>query len=163
MHEREFIERETITGRRRTAWRAVVVAAVLVVGTLPADAALTREACLAKKLAAWGTYQKCQATERAKAVRALSDKPTPQNPELCKTALLAKLFRLTTRAEKAAIACRFFVNSGGTVTDFDTGLEWNRRPPTAPCMTRTRRSAGAPAATISTRRMARRSPLFLQP
>src|SRR5262249_10164421 len=121
------IERETITRRQRAAWGAVIVGAVLVVGTLPADAALTREACLAKKLAAWGTYQKCQATERAKAVRALPDKPTPQNPERCKTARLAKLFRPTTRAEKAAIACRFLVNSGGTVTDFDTGLEWEQK------------------------------------
>jgi hypothetical protein len=115
--------RETTGSRReRTLWRAVVVGAVLMALVCPAEAALTTPACLAKKLNEWGTLRKCQATEGAKTLQA-----RPADPAKCQTRFDAKLVTLSAQAKAAAIPCRYGVNGDGTVTDYDTGLQWEQK------------------------------------
>ena len=120
------LERQLMNGRRTLA-TTLAGAMIIVAAATPVHAALTREACLAKKATAWGAFRKCQAGQKAKAVLANPDKPTPTNPHPCKTALLGKIFSLTAQAERAAIACRYQVNGDGTVTDFDTALQWEQK------------------------------------
>jgi hypothetical protein len=108
--------------RHRPLWRAVVVGALLMGGVGPATAALTTPVCLAKKLTTWGTLRKCQATEGAKTLQAKSGDPTK-----CQTRFEAKLLALSAHAKVAALPCRYGVNRDGTVTDYDTGLQWEQK------------------------------------
>jgi hypothetical protein len=97
---------------------------VLVGGVCPARA-LTTPVCLAKKLNEWGKLRKCEATENGRTLQA-----RPGDPAKCQTRFDAKLATLSALAKAAAIPCRYHVNGDGTVTDFDTGLQWSRRPTT---------------------------------
>src|SRR5512139_308796 len=103
----------------RTLWRALVVGAVLMGSVCPAEATLTTPACLAKKLNEWGSLRKCQATDGARRLQA-----KPAQPDGCQTRFAAKLTALSARAKAAGIPCRYEVNGDGTVTDYDTGLQW---------------------------------------
>jgi hypothetical protein len=94
----------------------------LATGLSVADAALTAPACLAKKLTAWGTLRKCQATEKGKALDA-----RPANPAKCQTTFDAKLAAIDAQATAAAVVCRYGVNGDGTVTDYNTGLQWEQK------------------------------------
>ncbi len=100
----------------------VVVVAYLLGSASMADAAPTTPACLAKKLDAWGKLRACQATANAKALRA-----KPANTTACATQHAARLARLSAQAGSAAVGCRYGVNGDGTVTDYDTGLQWERK------------------------------------
>jgi hypothetical protein len=117
-------EQETrVTWRRRAVWGALVVAGMeLARGVAPAGATLTTPACLAKKLKVWGTLRKCQATENGKALQA-----KPADPGKCQSNFDAKLATLNAQAQAAAIACRYGANGDGTVTDYDTGLQWEQK------------------------------------
>jgi len=99
---------------------AVAVAVLLVATT--ADAALTTGACLAQKRVAWGDLRKCQATERAKALKGKS-----ADLARCQTKFQAKLTKINDKATKAVIPCRYGDNGDGTVTDYATGLQWERK------------------------------------
>ena len=101
-----------------------LVMATLVAGTLllpgsSADAALTTGKCLAQKSKAWGNLRKCQATARAKILEGKVGDLTK-----CQTAFQGALTKIGAKATKAAIACRYGANGDGTVTDYDTGLQW---------------------------------------
>lgn len=102
--------------------RAFLVTLALLIGTTSAHAALTTENCLAKKRQAQGKLQQCRATEDAKAL---------QNKKFdlakCDTKFQETLAALTAKATKAGVACRFRDNGDGTVTDFDTGLQWEQK------------------------------------
>ena len=100
----------------------VAVAALLVSGFASAHAALTTPSCLAKKLKEWGNLRKCQATENGKALQAKS-----ADPAKCQTKFDANLAKLTAKAAAAAIACQYGANGDGTVTDYDTGLQWEKK------------------------------------
>lgn len=100
----------------------VAVAALLLGSFASAHAALTTPACLAKKLKEWGNLRKCQATENGKALQAKS-----ADPAKCQTKFDANLAKLTAKAAEAAIACRYGANGDGTVTDYDTGLQWEKK------------------------------------
>ena len=94
-------------------------------GFASAHAALTTPACLAKKLTAWGNLRKCQATENGKALQGKA-----ADPGKCQTKFNDKLATLNAQATGAAIACRYGMNTGtqaGTVTDYDTGLQWEQK------------------------------------
>jgi hypothetical protein len=108
--------------RGRALWSAIVAGAVLVGGVSPAGAALTTPACLARKLKEWGKLRVCQATENGKTLQA-----KPADPAKCQTRFNAKLAILNAQATAAAIACRYGVNGDGTVTDHDTGLQWEQK------------------------------------
>jgi hypothetical protein len=92
------------------------------VGFASAHAALTTEACLAKKLKEWGKLRNCQAKENGKALQGKD-----ADPAKCQTKFDEKLAKLTAQATKAVIACRYGVNGDGTATDYDTGLQWEQK------------------------------------
>src|SRR5262245_30615749 len=95
---------------------------VLMTGASIVDAALTTPTCLAQKRKAWGDLRKCEAGEQANALRGKKF-----DAESCRTKLAAKLAKIDAKADKAAITCRFRDNSDGTVTDYDKGLQWERK------------------------------------
>jgi hypothetical protein len=98
---------------------AVLVA--LLLATSAADAALTTGACLAQKRVAWGTLRKCQATEEAKQL-----KGKPADLAQCLTKLQTALAKITAKATKAKIPCRYLDNGDLTITDYDNGLQWEK-------------------------------------
>jgi hypothetical protein len=100
----------------------MVAGAVLAGGVSPAAAVPTTPACLARKLREWGKLRQCRATEDGKILQA-----KPADPARCQAKFDAKLAILNAQATAAAIACRYGVNGDGTVTDYDTGLQWERK------------------------------------
>jgi hypothetical protein len=103
-------------------YRCVAAAALLVLGAVSAEAALTTPKCLVSKRKAWSTRRKCEATEDAKR---LQQKPA----DLIKCARKHEetLVKIDAKAAKAGVACRFRVSSSQTVIDLDTGLMWERK------------------------------------
>ena len=87
-----------------------------------AEAAPTTPVCLARKLKEWGRLRQCQAIENGRLLQAL-----PADPAKCQARFDAKLAFLNAQATAAAIACRYGVNGDGTATDYDTGLQWERK------------------------------------
>jgi hypothetical protein len=108
--------------RSPALWTAVVAGALLSGIAQPADAALTTSSCLAKKVKEWGRLRECQTAEKARALQA-----KPADPARCQTKFDARLANLNTLASAAGIACRYEVNGDGTVTDYDTGLQWEQK------------------------------------
>jgi hypothetical protein len=101
---------------------ATLVAGTLLLPGSSADAALTTGKCLAQKSKAWGNLRKCQATARAKILEGKVGDLTK-----CQTAFQGVLTKIGAKATKAAIACRYGANGDGTVTDYDTGLQWEQK------------------------------------
>jgi hypothetical protein len=99
---------------------AVLVALLLAASV--ADAALTTSACLVQKRKAWITFRKCQGSEQLKQLKA-----KPVDLATCDAALQVALTKITAKATKAAIPCRYGDNGDGTVTDYDTGLQWEKK------------------------------------
>ncbi len=108
--------------RERPRWRVVIVSALLAGGVSPAAAAMTPQACLAKKLNEWGKLRQCEATENSRALLAKS-----ADPAKCRTRFDARLATLDAHAAAAAVPCRFGVNGDGTAIDYDTGLQWEQK------------------------------------
>ena len=106
----------------RSLPRFVLAVVALLLAASVADAALTTGACLAQKRVAWSTLRKCQGTEEAKQI-----KGKPADLALCLTKLQAALAKITAKATKAVIPCRYRDNGDGTVTDYDTGLQWEKK------------------------------------
>src|SRR5262245_21691419 len=107
---------------KRTLWSALVVGLVLGGAVQPAQAILSTPTCLGKKLSAWGTLRKCQATADGKELRG-----NPTQAASCRTRFEATFAALNARAKAAGIPCRYQVNGDGTATDFDTGLQWEQK------------------------------------
>jgi hypothetical protein len=99
--------------------RAVLVA--LLFTTSAADAALTTGACLAQKRVAWSTLRKCQGSEEAKLLKGKS-----ADLVQCQAKFQATLTKISAKATKAMIACRYRDNGDLTITDYDTGLQWEK-------------------------------------
>ena len=86
------------------------------------QAAFTTESCLAAKLTAAGNFRKCRDGQRA---RLLQSKPA--DVAKCSTKFQDKIANLSEKASKAGIACRYGDNGDGTVTDYDTQLQWEKK------------------------------------
>jgi hypothetical protein len=99
-----------------------LVATTLLLAASAADAALTTGKCLALKRQAWGNLRKCQAAEEIKQL-----KGKPADLAKCQTKFQEKLAKVSGKATEAAIACRYGDNGDGTVTDYDTGLQWEQK------------------------------------
>ena len=111
----------------RRTFRSIALAAMLGGGMLmatpsPAAATLTTSGCLAKKLREWGKLRDCQARENGKLLQA-----RPADLARCQTKFDVRLAILTGEAEAAGVPCRYRVGGDGTVTDFDTGLQWEQK------------------------------------
>jgi hypothetical protein len=99
-----------------------IIVAAVVFGASAAHAAFKTEQCLAAKVKAAGILQKCRTTEEAKQLLS-----KPADPAKCQTKFQDTLAKLDTKAAKAGIGCRYRGNGDGTVTDFDTGLQWEKK------------------------------------
>ncbi len=100
----------------------ILFALALLLAARSADAALTTSKCLALKRQAWGNLRKCQAAEETKRL-----KGKPADLAKCQTKLQEKLATISGKATKAAIACRYLDNGDLTITDYDTGLQWEKQ------------------------------------
>jgi hypothetical protein len=110
------------TRAARSLPRLVLAVVALLLAASVADAALTTSACLVSKRKAWITFRKCQGTEQ---VKLLKGKPT--DLAACDTALQTALTKITAKATKALIPCRYHDNADSTITDYDTGLMWEKK------------------------------------
>jgi len=106
----------------RSLSRLVLAVVALLLAASVADAALTTGACLVQKRKAWITFRKCQGTAQ---VKLLKGKPT--DLAACDTALQTALTKISAKATKAVIACRYRDNADSTITDYDTGLMWEKK------------------------------------
>ena len=99
----------------------LLVAGALLTATA-ATATTTPEKCLASKRKAWGNLRKCQAAQEVRQLKG-------QSSDLanCQAAFEAKLAQLIEKATAAEIACRYRDGGDGTVTDYDTGLQWEKK------------------------------------
>ncbi|MFM8412580.1 MAG: DUF1566 domain-containing protein [Alphaproteobacteria bacterium] len=109
---------------RRNLLLVLAIAGASLVGATGAQAAFTPESCLAKKAKAWGYLRKCQRGEQAKAIQS-----KPADPAKCQAKFDASLVKLDAQAAAASVACRYRDNGDSTVTDFKTGLMWERKNP----------------------------------
>lgn len=115
-------DREQRFGFRRLMCGVIVAGTVVLAGVIPARSARDTETCLAKKLQAWGNLRKCETAENAKTLRG-----NAADLGKCRARLEAKLAQLDDQATAAGIDCRYGLNGDGTVTDYDTGLQWEQK------------------------------------
>jgi hypothetical protein len=102
---------------------AAAIAALLLGGFASAHAAaLTTPGCLAKKLRAWGNLRRCQLIETGKALEGKASTLVG-----CQTTFTKALAKIDAPAKAAAIVCRYAANGDGTLTDYDTGLQWEQK------------------------------------
>ncbi len=103
---------------------SIALACVLAVAlwAMPSAAALTTTKCLAGKARAAGSFRKCRIDAEAKLLEGKD-----ANLMKCDLTFAAKRAKLDAKAAKAKIACRFHDNGDGTVTDYDTGLQWEKK------------------------------------
>jgi hypothetical protein len=94
---------------------ACVVSAVLLLGTSAAEAKSAVVKCQEAKLKAQGKLQLCLKKNSAKV---LGGKPDAS--ATCQSKFSAAL-------TKAGTACRYLDNGDGTVTDLNTGLQWEKK------------------------------------
>lgn len=111
------------TGGRQHGILSLLVACALLIGSLStAQAALTTGGCLAQKRKAWSNLRKCQGTEEAKQLQGKT-----ADLAKCQTKFDEKLGKISDKAAASAVACRYGDNGDGTVTDYDTGLHWEKK------------------------------------
>jgi hypothetical protein len=101
--------------------RVIAVVALLLAANR-ADAKLTPGGCLAQKRTIWATWRKCQANQQARALRGKTS-----DLSKCDTRFGGTFNRIADRAQNAGVPCRFTDNADGTVTDYDTGLMWEKK------------------------------------
>ena len=101
---------------------ALVLTAGALLAPTAATATMTPEKCLASKRKAWGALRKCEAAQEIRQLKG-------QSADLakCQATFDAKLAQITEKATEAEIACRYRDNEDGTVTDYDTGLQWEKK------------------------------------
>jgi hypothetical protein len=97
---------------------ACVVSAVLLLGT-SAFAATTTQKCDEAKLKAQGKLELCLQKNSAKVLGGKADMSAK-----CRMAFSAALTKADT---KAGTPCRYIDNGDGTVSDLDTGLQWEKK------------------------------------
>jgi len=107
---------------RSVAIAGLAIAVVSSIGTTEAPAALTAQGCLAAKLKAAGNFRKCRDGEQAKILQG-----KPGDVVKCMTKFQNAIAKLDEKASDAAIACRYGDNGDGTVTDYDTQLQWEKK------------------------------------
>ena len=84
--------------------------------------ALTSDGCLAQKRKVWSNFRKCEGDVAAKL---LVGKPADMTK--CTSKFSTKLGKLSLKASSLSIECRYADNGNGTVTDYDTALQWEKK------------------------------------
>lgn len=108
---------------RQTAPAGVLAfVALLASPGFAASGPLSTAVCIASKAKAWASLRKCEAAQNAKIILGLPGDPSP-----CRVRFEAKLGKLTAQAALVAVPCRFRDSGDGTVTDFDSGLQWEQK------------------------------------
>jgi hypothetical protein len=108
--------------------RSALVGAALLLAAGPlftateATATMTPEKCLASKRKAWGNLRKCEAAQEIRQLKGQSS-----DLAKCQATFEAKLAQIIAKATEAEIACRYRDGGDGTVTDYDTGLQWEKK------------------------------------
>lgn len=87
-----------------------------------ASAEPTTEKCLALKRQAWGELRKCQAAQDLKPLKGKT-----ADLEKCQNKLDERIEKTSAKAAVAEFECRYGDNGDGTVTDYDTGLQWEKK------------------------------------
>lgn len=100
----------------------VMVAATALLNANAAEAGITTEGCQARKLKAQGKFLSCRAAEVAKGFQG-----KPVDLAACDVRFSGTLAKLNAQAAIASIECRYHDNNDGTVTDLDTGLQWEQK------------------------------------
>jgi hypothetical protein len=108
--------------RRTLAVFPIVVALALPSRAIAMPTGSTAPSCLAAKLKATGDFRKCRDREQAKLLQS-----KPADPARCTSRLQKKLAQLSQKASAAGVECRYGDNGDGTVTDYDTGLQWEKK------------------------------------
>jgi hypothetical protein len=85
-------------------------------------AADTTPKCLAGKARAAASFRKCTIDAEAKLLEGKE-----ANLMKCDLTFATRRAKLGAKAAKAGIQCRFLDNGDGTVTDYDTGLQWEKK------------------------------------
>jgi len=93
------------------------------------DPAAAREKCEVAKIDAGGKRAACVAKERAKAHAGKAS-----DPGKCEAKFTQALRKADETALKNGAACRFIDNGDGTVTDLNTGLQWEQRVAGSSCL-----------------------------
>ena len=99
-----------------------LVVGALLLGVRTAHAAFTTPPCLAAKLKAAGALRACRAAQGAKQILGKVG-----DLAKCEAKFQEKLAKLDAKAAKARVDCRYRDYGDGTVTDFDTGLQWEQK------------------------------------
>lgn len=110
------------TTSRHLVGRTSLLAVVLFAGASTAQAELTKEKCLVSKAKAWGKLRQCERGEDAKRLVAKRF-----DLAKCRTKFQEQLAKSDAKAVKAGVGCRYGANPDRTVTDYDTGLQWERK------------------------------------
>jgi len=101
----------------------ILLALALLLTAHSADAAaLTTGTCLAMKRNAWGNLRKCQAAQESNLLKGKT-----ADLAKCQTSFQDKIAKISAKATDGAVACRYADNGDGTVTDYDTGLQWEKK------------------------------------
>ena len=109
--------------RIRRALAALLIAGVVALaGASTAHAALTTGACLASKRKAWAGLRKCLAVAQTKQLLGKST-----DPSKCYAKSQARFAAIVEKAAAAMLPCRYGDNGDGTLTDYDTGLQWEKK------------------------------------
>jgi Protein of unknown function (DUF1566) len=109
----------TTAAAARRSLLAVLAAASLLGASAGWAHTLTPASCLAQKRKAWTALRKCEGNAEAK--RLLGK---PFDLEKCRTKLDLALAKISEKAAAAEVSCRYGDNADGTLTDYDTALQW---------------------------------------
>lgn len=102
-----------------------VLVGLLLAGSVSAGAAAEvspQQRCQQVKVKAYGKLRACLLVSEAK-VRI----GKPDKSDKCRTAFSAQLAAADAAAERKGASCRFLDNGDGTVSDLDTGLQWEKK------------------------------------
>ena len=111
--------------REGSSWTRIAIVALTVTvaaAATPAHAGLSAESCQARKVKEQGKYLACRASESAKALRG-----KPADLVACQARFADVAAKLDAQAAAAGIQCRYRDAGDGTVTDLNTGLQWERK------------------------------------
>ena len=114
------MKRDPISAARRMLGASVIVAALMMRGC--SGCGTHHPEVSREEGGAWGKLRSCQRGAHVKEIQA-----KPFDALKCEVTFQKALAKLDEQATKAAIGCRYWDGGDGTVTDYDTGLQWEKK------------------------------------